>query len=876
MRKRRKGSKGAVTVLVTLLLVPALLVTGTGVDLARIYTARSIVQDANQMAANAVLTQYDAMLQDLYGLFAISVEDENLNQMVTDYVNLSLYGTKKPEELSGDVGAFALFSGSVSSTEVELQKSLGKTGIKSETGELSELRHQIEEYAKFRAPVAIASEIIDRLKAFDQIKANSEVIKDKVAIDGMVSDLQTLCKEVKKAIDDADKIKKEQESLVKELNVLLTIVNWQFKQMYTYREKYESVQPGSLYEVEEKKEYEEAYDLYVENLKNLGTAGTNVTIWEWEEGGIDDNGDWKYGEKVKDRVVSRSLKSLTNAVGDKETRNGWTSLMDTMVRKCDQLDSKCDSIKTECANLRNKLASGECSPELAEGIKAQLEEYEKLVLVKAKPLGDEVRQVNDEAIGLFIENFTGVVYGNLYADNTPKDQDFLSVNSLTNVLGNDAFRINVVDHNKTLKGELQADENKLYRMANSIQYIYNYKYPYGKFADEKIFGEDNKEFYELLVKIAEGEDNSKSEVTIDNIIKFIEKVRERLDGLYNYKPQGARYYKAPATDEGEEPFGKGGSWGDKDGLMNELNSGIEKVNIFADALDNVSRKVLLVAYGSEMFSCYSDENTNKKPDAERRTSLAGVPMDTNVNYFYQSELEYLYNGNLGSATANLLAVSGTILLIRFVFNYVATFTIQSVQNTISIIRNSLSTVPVIGPALGVAVGELARIAFALGESVWDLTDLRNGDPVPLTKNQDTWQLSLVNFANEVGEMAERKPGKLDAQVKTGWYYIDYLRIFLLLKDGNTIAERMEDLIELNVTNAKHKVYKKGEQISADQEGRITEKEYFELDKQAVSVKVTTKVDLRFLFFPMGHFQNGIDGVAPPKSMPINSEDYRGY
>ena len=41
---------GAVTVFVTLLLIPAVLVSGTGVDIARIYTARSVLQDGNQLA----------------------------------------------------------------------------------------------------------------------------------------------------------------------------------------------------------------------------------------------------------------------------------------------------------------------------------------------------------------------------------------------------------------------------------------------------------------------------------------------------------------------------------------------------------------------------------------------------------------------------------------------------------------------------------------------------------------------------------------------------------------------------------------------------------------------------------------------------------
>ena len=53
LQRLKRDCRGAVTVFVTLMLVPAVLISGTGVDLARLYVARSEIQDANQLAANA-------------------------------------------------------------------------------------------------------------------------------------------------------------------------------------------------------------------------------------------------------------------------------------------------------------------------------------------------------------------------------------------------------------------------------------------------------------------------------------------------------------------------------------------------------------------------------------------------------------------------------------------------------------------------------------------------------------------------------------------------------------------------------------------------------------------------------------------------------
>ena len=91
-QKLRRSCRGAVTVFVTLMLIPAVLVSGSGVDIARLYTARSEIRDANQLAANSALASYNALLQDLYGLFGIMKSDDELASMMDEYIKLALFG----------------------------------------------------------------------------------------------------------------------------------------------------------------------------------------------------------------------------------------------------------------------------------------------------------------------------------------------------------------------------------------------------------------------------------------------------------------------------------------------------------------------------------------------------------------------------------------------------------------------------------------------------------------------------------------------------------------------------------------------------------------------------------------------------------------
>ena len=74
MKKRggRMGNRGAVTVLVTLLLIPSVFLTGFLTDLARVKLYGNQGAMAADSYAEAVLANYDGLLKDLYGLFSVT------------------------------------------------------------------------------------------------------------------------------------------------------------------------------------------------------------------------------------------------------------------------------------------------------------------------------------------------------------------------------------------------------------------------------------------------------------------------------------------------------------------------------------------------------------------------------------------------------------------------------------------------------------------------------------------------------------------------------------------------------------------------------------------------------------------------------------
>ena len=130
------------------------------------------------------------------------------------------------------------------------------------------------------------------------------------------------------------------------------------------------------------------------------------------------------------------------------------------------------------------------------------------------------------------------------------------------------------------------------------------------------------------------------------------------------------------------------------------------------------------------------------------------------------------------------------------------------------------------------------------------------------------------FAEEVTENTIKESMNADSiksseeETERGLSYLDYLRLFLLLVDGDTLARRTANLIELNITNYRWKL--------GANEDNMASAERFDLSKASTDFTITTKVDMRMLFLSMPFAQKGINSVVPPKTFPISATDYRGY
>lgn len=885
-QKLKRECKGAVTVFVTLLLIPAVLVSGTGVDLARVYTARSILQDANQLAANSALASYDALLQDLYGLFGVMKDDPEFASLVDEYIRVAVFGDGQ----ATGMGTFQLFYGS----ELEPGDIVPAEGQHLENPEV--LRRQIEEYAKFRAPVIIVNEILDRLDAFENVQKDGEIIRDKMEIDEKIEEIDELYREIYLCIQTVNGARTFENEILDYVNEQLSAIKEQIRRMRDTRDDY--VMAAQAGDWERAQDCETEYTGYRDNIITLitGSSGDRKLVSGWIPGGIDENGEYQSGYWSSEQSAEgmeqalKGAKELLNRYID-EGISGENSSLRELVLLCQKADEKKDELSEMVDELERKVESGACSDSLRDGLTqpqpeqngmSVIEHYRSLLGYELTPMAEAMYSKDAAQITGFCDLMDGLVYEDERSSNRYSIFGYLSD------FGNQ------VPITLPLEPNYSVDSDLLLQMVGITPKPYDLPWEtvdeYQLFQSSDFGSTHNPEFYQILEESYsqenDGEKDKVKDSLLDGLGKMLDQIKGQFSKFLEFDPLGAYYYDNGADDSADTmttDFGTTGDWSDTDEVQDltkeALNSDL--LSRVSSAAGGMADKMILLIYDTEMFSCYSTSG-GEDDDLPLEENMNGIPLSTDVNYYFQSELEYLYNGNLRDARANLVAVTCMIFLVRFVLNYTASFMVDDVRNTVSLVKTALAWT---GP-FAIIAGELARLVMALGESVIDVSRLKDGAKVALFKSEDNWRFSISGQltavgSGSVGTLSESQldggSDKQDDKQAPGVIlmgYKDYLRLLLLLKDGNTLAQRTANLIELNVTNKRNNI---GDLSSREErEAAMRAAEKFDMRNAVTGFSVTSTVQLRMLFLSMPFAQRGVDGVVPPGMLSLSATDYRGY
>lgn len=795
--KRRRKNQGIITVFVILIMVPTVVITGTLVDAARFKLCSSQAAMAADAYGEVVLSEYDNLLKELYGLFSVTQSEDGKKAIeeLAQYMNYSFSTNGDQTEFENTFLPYKSVKADISYEAVE-GATLSNPNV---------LMTQISDFMKYRIIEEVLEEsgILEVLEGFEAVSADMEAVETR-------DDITTDSAEILAKIQDYYNILKkinEYPSYIKE------------------REDAFKLYSAALTEVLESEEYE-AYVYYLENKEQIDAAKAKVEGYKEPEE-TEENGE------TQENALTEEEKELAEKYVDTEAYKktleqdftGWPDLASVseksiafgdvkdLVNELNTIAAKVEKtlrdLTTKVENLREKLP--ECSEDVKQGIEEDIRDLEQITALT----------------GMFsyTANLLKTTHDVSQQDNENKEHWSTELNKLKGV------------QQKLLSGK-QTEKN----WANTIQF------------DWYSFRQDSSasSLFEALQALCENEtedvqgDKNKGKQEIEKANAKQEEAEASItqDETTEARSIGELASQLETTaDNGSVP-----------GIKECLSGGLSLAGLGTAVMD----KFLIVSYDFGMFSSRvsgvdPDKDTQDTENTEDYTdkSLTKVEMSRDINYLYGAEIEYLLAGHNDSAK-NLNHTRNIICGVRFALNYASTYSIDEINKSIKTIANaaaqavaaSLVGVPA-APLVKVAVSGALRSAFAMMESASDWKLLKQREEVCFYK-KDLEDLSLpINDIKGLlgGELAESSGGSSnDEKKKIKLSYEDYTYALLIFFTGSDdILARTSNLITLNVNQSKQK---------ADTLTTLN----FKMSDTVTAVKSTCKIKFDFAIVPDNFLQ----------------------
>ncbi|MCD7751926.1 MAG: DUF5702 domain-containing protein [Lachnospiraceae bacterium] len=848
MRYRRKN-QGIITVFVTLIMVPVVVFVGVFVDVARLKLCSSQAVMAADAYGEVVLSEYQNVLKELYGLFAVTQSDDGLQAIkdLSDYVGYSF--NPAGEEDSGLSGfmPYATSDIKLEYTAVE-NASLANDNV---------MMTQVAEFMQYRIieDIADAAGILDAIEEIDGSSADMEAAEQ-------VQELAETSSEALEEIVDYYEVLKD----IKEYPAFITqltnkgqayaaAINF-IKDSDEYAAYYEYVNKSD----QEKEEIETAVEKVEELQKQIEEIkkknGTVSDELQQELAEAQELAD-KYvdAEEFKDNMKDE-LEALEDCKTAAYNFDSTPVDFDNIDGKIEELNDitfdltdpttgTLSRIEGQVNTLKSQLTS--CSEETREGIEEEIGDLE------------EITEENTN----FIE-VNSICQQNIYNDPTNNESNERSFTDALNSL--DEYMDALLD------GNLNPGEKISFSVSASSW---------------KDFYDAYKDFYDWLEEKFGGDGSGTSgkdeaDRQIDNADSILQEKKDALNAEDDQR-EANDIPSALASELGIVD----GSGVSKDSAL-QLSSGF--------TLEKTIDRFLLASYDFGMFSSRvsgqeesdqplygvldssSDDDSSSSDSSEEYAdySLTKVKMSTDVNYLYGAELEYLLGGHL-SSKENQNAARNEINTIRMALNLVSTYKISEVNKAINNIANAAAqavTATGVGaaaaPLVKIAVSAALRAAVAGIETYADWNLLKERQRVVLLKTELS-QLSSLSEIKSLLSGEDVSSSSSSSEKKTiNLNYENYLYLLMYLYvDSSDLVQRTGTLITLNVNQAMRSTSEKDSELTSE------DIEFNILDS-VTAVQSTCLVRMDFVILPDNFAQMYLNGTDTESILNSLENQYIGY
>ncbi len=821
-----KKNDGAITVYMAIILSVMLILTGVLVDGARARVAQAQVQSAAEAAANSLIANYNNILKEWFGLMAMSENNPGvLEEELRYYLNRNLMTELGAEKASlsdqswnyakkflnsnneyKNVDFLDMYDYLLEEVSVVPLYNLSESGV---------LRSQIVEYMKYRAPVALGEEFLEKINAIKSFKKQSEVLSAKLDIDR-----------------NLDKIKKQLEQLSKKIELVntydakvieekITVICEIVAQKVAKDKECEYLKEKVSEEKEEKEDYIKS-DGYKKELESL-SAKLKAATEEGEKDSIREeikNLTKAYDDEIEE--AEDNYKAARDILRDLE--KSVKLFMDDLFDYADKfydynkdasdyaenVKNKCESIKSNDIKKVKEKLEGDTS-EFAEKMRLEIAKVEKLVSVDSilalKTKFDSNKNILEDGDNNLLQKLKDIKFDKIDGNYkelsgfNKEDTEKIIKYIKKDIVNIDTLIKNYVKKYKTISPKEFETDKKVSTdkkiedpRKDTKKVIDGSENPLKELSEPK----EHKDYKEKLKNLPSGEGKISSE---DILKSFLGEDYDFVSGALKSETD------IDLTEDKDKEAGDVVNGLDFNNSNNERpDEGFALVSnlisVLEKGFEGLRDEMYVGEYALGTFNNYLTNKDLKQEDGNKisKTDLTGRPRSGRKPYLYfENEVEYILGGH-SDDNLNVYNVMAKILLIRFVLNTVYLYTDPEKSKEALIAAEILAGWTGFGVPI---VQTLIMLSWSMAESVLDVKCLMSGKSVPIYKTSDTWLLSakggLAKLQTEIqNTIAE---GVQEYSKKVANYGIDEAQ-----KAAEAAIENLNDTIKAKVDNVVEKFF----------------------------------------------------------------------
>lgn len=216
-----RKNRGSISIFLLLVLLPMVTYATMIIDASRLQSAKTEISGAGDLAMSSAMADYEATLHELYGLFAMSPDEEQLKKNVQSYFEKNIRNSLGDEadkdyikESAKKITDMAFSSDEIDINEYDFDNLINMNPENVEASYVKDsslanpyiLKRQIMEFMKYRGPISCANNILSKFAAFKDSSNQTTVVSNKVDYSTKLNSISDPCLETYRLIEQYFKL----------------------------------------------------------------------------------------------------------------------------------------------------------------------------------------------------------------------------------------------------------------------------------------------------------------------------------------------------------------------------------------------------------------------------------------------------------------------------------------------------------------------------------------------------------------------------------------------------------------------------------------------------------------------------------------------